>query len=82
MYLVVKSGKDVGEIIGLLLLGVIVINSIDDVLVLDVDVVIYVLLLFSVDEVVVLLCLGKNVVILFGWFYLSEKEVVLLEVVV
>lgn len=45
-----KSGKDVGEIIGSPPLGVIATNSIDDVLALDADAVIYAPLLPSVDD--------------------------------
>lgn len=69
-----KSGKDVGEIIGSPPLGVIATNSIDDVLALDADAVIYAPLLPSVDEVAALLRSGKNVVTPLGWFYPSEKE--------
>lgn len=75
-----KSGKDVGEIIGSPPLGVIATNSIDDVLALDADAVIYAPLLPSVDEVAALLRSGKNVVTPLGWFYPSEKEAAPLEV--
>lgn len=69
-----KSGKDVGEIIGSPPLGVIATNSIDDVLALDADAVIYAPLLPSVDEVAALLRSGKNVVTPLGWFYPSERR--------
>lgn len=75
-----KSGKDVGEIIGSPPLGVIATNSIDDVLALDADAVIYAPLAPSVDEVAALLRSGKNVVTPLGWFYPSEKEAAPLEV--
>src|SRR3954447_19805465 len=58
----VKSGKDVGEIIGTAPLGLTATNSIDDVLALDADAVIYAPLLPSADEVAALLRSGKNVV--------------------
>jgi hypothetical protein len=45
-----KSGKDVGEIIGTPPLGVTATNSIDDILALDADAVIYAPLLPNVDE--------------------------------
>ena len=75
-----KNGKDVGEIIGTSPLGVIATNSIDDVLALDADAVIYAPLMPNVEEVAALLRSGKNVVTPLGWFYPSEKEAAPLEV--
>src|ERR1700744_2752234 len=75
-----KSGKDVGEIIGPASLGVTATNSIDDILALNADAVIYAPLLPSVAEVAALLRSGKNVVPPIGWFYPSEKEGAPLEV--
>src|SRR6201993_3833701 len=66
-----KSGKDVGEIIGTPALGVIATNSLDDILALDADAVIYAPLLPNADEVAALLRSGKNVVTPVGWFYPS-----------
>src|SRR5271166_1455046 len=55
-----KAGKDVGEIIGTSPLGVIATNSIDDVLALDADAVIYAPLLPNVEEVAALLRSGRD----------------------
>ena len=69
-----KNGKDVGDIIGTSPLGVTATNSIDDVLALDADAVIYAPLMPNVEEVAALLRSGKNVVTPVGWFYPGEKE--------
>jgi hypothetical protein len=69
-----KAGKDVGEIIGSAPLGVAATDSVEDILALDADAVIYAPLLPNVDEVSALLRSGKNVVSPVGWFYPSEKE--------
>ena len=69
-----KAGKDVGEIIGTAPLGVAATDSIDDILALDADAVIYAPLLPNLDEVTALLRSGKNVVSPVGWFYPSESE--------
>ena len=69
-----KAGKDVGEIIGTEPLGVTATNSVDDILALDADAVIYSPLLPNPDEVAALLRSGKNVVTPVGWFYPSEKQ--------
>src|SRR6476619_3064811 len=50
-----KAGKDVGEIIGTEPLGVTATNSLDDILALDADAVIYAPLLPNLDEVTALL---------------------------
>ncbi|MGH3525359.1 MAG: NAD(P)H-dependent amine dehydrogenase family protein, partial [Mycobacterium sp.] len=70
----------VGELIGAPSLGVTATNSIDDILVLDADAVIYAPLLPNVDEVAALLRSGKNVVTPVGWFYPSERGAAPLEV--
>src|SRR5580693_2428774 len=75
-----KSGKDVGEIIGTSPLGVIATNSIDDVLALDADAVIYAPLVANVEEVAALLRSGKNVVTPVGWVYPSVRAAAPLEV--
>lgn len=69
-----KAGRDVGDIVGTGLLGVTATNSIDDILALEADAVIYTPLLPNSDEVTALLRSGKNVVSPVGWFYPSEKE--------
>ncbi|MCX2933019.1 dihydrodipicolinate reductase [Mycobacterium sp. CVI_P3] len=74
-----KAGKDVGEIIGTEPLGVTATNSLDDILALDADAVIYAPLLPNLDEVTALLRSGKNVVSPVGWFYPSESEAAPLE---
>ena len=69
-----KAGKDVGEIVGTEPLGVIATNSVDEILALVADAVIYAPLLPNPDEVAALLRSGKNVVTPVGWFYPSEKR--------
>src|SRR6202000_2509601 len=75
-----KHGKDVGDIIGWSPLGVTATNSVDAILALDADAVIYAPLLPNADEVAALLHSGKNVVTPVGWFYPCEKEAAPLEV--
>ena len=74
-----KAGKDVGELVGSAPLGVTATNSLDDILALDADAVIYAPLLPNLDEVTALLRSGKNVVSPIGWFYPSESEAAPLE---
>jgi 2,4-diaminopentanoate dehydrogenase len=69
-----KSGKDVGELIGIQPLGVTATNSVDEILALDADAVIYSPLMPNPEEVAALLRSGKNVVTPVGWFYPGEKE--------
>ena len=69
-----KNGRDVGDIIGAGPLGIAATNSIDEILALDADAVIYTPLLPNRDEVTALLRSGKNVVSPVGWFYPSDKE--------
>ena len=69
-----KAGKDVGEIIGIDPLGITATNSIDEILALDADAVIYSPLMANPDEVAALLRSGKNVVTPVGWLYPSERS--------
>ena len=69
-----KAGKDVGSIIEGEPLGVTATNSVDEILALDADAVIYAPLLADTDEVAALLRSGKNVVTPVGWFYPSERS--------
>ena len=64
-----KAGKDVGDIIGTEPLGVTATNSVDEILALDADAVVYAPLLPNADEVAALLRSGKNVVTPVGWVY-------------
>lgn len=73
VYSEAKSGVDVGEIIGTPPLGVITTNSVDEILALDADAVIYAPLMPSVDEVAALLHSGKNVVTPLGWVLPDRK---------
>lgn len=74
-----KTGRDVGDIIGTAPLGVSATNSLDDILALDADAVIYAPLLPNLDEVTALLRSGKNVISPIGWFYPSASEAAPLE---
>ncbi len=69
-----KAGSDVGEIAGIDPIGVTATNSIDDILALDADAVIYAPLMANPDEVAALLRSGKNVVTPVGWLYPSERS--------
>ncbi|OBF93835.1 dihydrodipicolinate reductase [Mycobacterium sp. 852002-51152_SCH6134967] len=69
-----KAGKDVGEIVGIGPVGVTATNSLDDILTLDADAVIYSPLLPNPDEVAALLRSGKNVVTPVGWVYPSARQ--------
>jgi hypothetical protein len=69
-----KAGKDVGELIGAGPVGVTATDSVDEILALDADAVIYSPLLPDPGEVAALLRSGKNVVTPVGWFYPGEKE--------
>ena len=74
-----KAGKDVGEIVGTGPLGLSATGSIDEILALDADAVVYAPLLPNADEVAALLRSGKNVVSPLGWFYPSAAEAAPLE---
>ena len=69
-----KSGRDVGEIVGVAPLGVRATASVEEILALDADAVVYAPLLPNADEVAALLRSGKNVVSPVGWYYPSEAE--------
>lgn len=69
-----KNGVDVGEIIGSDPLGVLATSSMDDVLAMEADAVVYAPLIPNRDEVAALLRSGKNVVTPVGWFYPTEKD--------
>lgn len=73
-----KAGKDVGEIIGTDRLGVTATNSLDDILALDADAVIYSPLLADIDQIAALLRSGKNVVTPAGWFYPMGRSAAIL----
>ena len=69
-----KSGRDVGDIIGGAPIGVRATDSVEEILALDADAVVYAPLLPDVEQVAALLRSGKNVVSPVGWFYPSESE--------
>ncbi|MEE6167066.1 MULTISPECIES: NAD(P)H-dependent amine dehydrogenase family protein [unclassified Mycolicibacterium] len=69
-----KNGRDVGELIGTGPVGVVATNSVDEILSLDADAVIYAPIVPNPDEVSALLRSGKNVVTPIGWFYPSDKQ--------
>ncbi len=68
-----KAGRDAGEIAGIGSLGVAATPSIDEILALDADAVIYAPLTADGDEVAALLRSGKNVVTPVGWLYPSAR---------
>ena len=74
VYSEAKDGKDVGELIGTGPLGVTATSSVDEILALDADAVIYAPLIANPDEVAALLRSGKNVVTPVGWLYPGEKQ--------
>jgi hypothetical protein len=74
-----KVGQDVGNIVGAGPIGVTTTDSLDEVLGLGADAVIYAPLLPNADEVAALLRSGLNVVTPVGWFYPGEKEAAPLE---
>ncbi|ORA36978.1 dihydrodipicolinate reductase [Mycobacterium aquaticum] len=69
-----KNGRDVGALIGGGPIGVVATNSVDEILSLEADAVIYAPLVPNPDEVAALLRSGKNVVTPIGWFYPSDKQ--------
>lgn len=64
-----KNGVDVGELVGVGPLGVTATTSVDEVLALDADCVVYSPLIPHDDEVEAILRSGKNVVTPVGWVY-------------
>jgi hypothetical protein len=69
-----KAGRDVGELIGTGPLGVTATDSLDEILALDADAVVYSPLIANPEEVIALLRSGKNVVTPVGWLYPSERS--------
>lgn len=69
-----KAGKDLGEVLGRTPLGVTTTTSIDDILDLDADAVMYAPLVPRGREVDALLRSGKNVITPVGWFYPHGSE--------
>src|SRR5690349_14235968 len=74
-----KAGKDVGEILGTDPIGVTATNSIDEILAMDADCVLYAPLMPNPKEVAAILRSGKNVVTPLGWFWPSAEERVRME---
>lgn len=74
-----KAGRDVGDLIGAGAVGVTTTDSIDEIVALEADAVVYAPLLPDPAEVAALLRSGKNVVSPVGWFYPSEAEAAPLE---
>jgi len=64
-----KHGRDLGELVGTEPIGVTATTSVDEILALEADCVVYSPLLPREDEVVALLRSGKNVVTPVGWVY-------------
>ncbi|MBV8863455.1 MAG: dihydrodipicolinate reductase [Mycobacterium sp.] len=64
-----KHGRDVGEILGAAALGIAATSSVDEVLGIDADCVVYSPLVPNDEEVVAILRSGKNVVTPVGWVY-------------
>lgn len=69
-----KAGKDVGDIVGIGPLGILATDSVEQILAMDADAVVYAPLLPNSDEVAALLRSGKNVVSPLGWFYPGAAE--------
>jgi hypothetical protein len=74
-----KVGRDVGELCGLPPLGVHATGSIDEVIALGPDCVLYAPLLPNQQEVIQLLGAGINVVTPLNWFYPGKRDVSALE---
>ena len=70
-----KAGRDVGELIGREPLGVVATDSLDEIVALQADAVMYAPLLPRGKEVAALLRSGKNVVTPVGWFYPAQSEI-------
>jgi hypothetical protein len=69
-----KAGKDVGELVGTDPVGVTATGSLEEILALDADAVIYAPLMFNLEEVAALLRSGKNVISPISWIYPSDKQ--------
>ncbi len=70
-----KAGRDVGELCGLGALGVTATGSIEEVIALEPDCVLYAPLLPNQQEVTQLLEAGINVVTPLNWFYPGKRDV-------
>ncbi|WP_127782808.1 dihydrodipicolinate reductase [Rhodococcus sp. X156] len=69
-----KHGCDAGELAGLDPLGVRATSSVEEILALEADAVVYAPLVPSSREVAALLRSGKNVITPVGWYYPTDKE--------
>ena len=69
-----KHGVDVGEILGIDPIGVLATSSMDEILAMEADAVVYSPLIPNRDEVAAILRSGKNVVTPVGWFYPGESD--------
>ncbi len=74
-----KVGKDVGELIGREPIGVLATNSVDEIVAMEADAVMYSPLVPRRKEVIALLKSGKNVVTPLGWFYPDQTEMDIME---
>ncbi|WP_395656347.1 hypothetical protein [Nocardioides sp.] len=69
-----KAGLDVGEIVGTDPVGVRATSSVEEILAIEADAVVYAPLVPDRDQVAALLRSGKNVVTPVGWFYPTERD--------
>lgn len=69
-----KHGRDVGEIIGIGPIGVTATNSVEEILALDADAVIYAPVFARTKEINALLRSGKNVITPLTWFYPTPED--------
>lgn len=69
-----KDGTDVGEIIGTEAIGVQATSSVEEILAMEAEAVLYAPLIPDRDQVAALLRSGKDVVTPVGWFYPTEKD--------
>jgi hypothetical protein len=69
-----KRGRDAGELAGGPPVGVLATDSLEEILALDADCVVYAPLVANDDEVAALLRSGKNVVTPVGWVYPDRKR--------
>src|SRR4051794_22435932 len=74
-----KHGKDVGEIVGTGPVGVVATTSVEELLALDADCVVYSPLVPNDGEVAALLRSGKSVVTPVGWIYPDPAKTVAIE---
>jgi hypothetical protein len=69
-----KHGTDVGDLVGTEPIGVRATTSVEEILAMEADAVLYAPLIPDRDQVAALLRSGKNVVTPVGWFYPTEKD--------